>query len=484
LEQSRYGRLQRWRPIILYLRSHSYCPTQFWTSFYEEAAQIRIPALDDYSSILDERTRSDNDSRETTTQSDTTTTYSRPADPSHHSHLGDPSIAGSSESSFGQAAYSSTPATTRGLSASIAPPSFDQTQDEDASVKDARHVSPLKIKAKAKTPVQKILNPYLPPNTEPADWTGIVDLRDPSIATPQKQHHDGKRRKTPRHREKAEESFDGLPEGMSPPRMMSPAAPPRSSAELGLLKLAQSPIKDAAERIKRDLISDAEKMRSGGGLFGQGRVKGGTESSLSTVSTPPSLSRYTRHGRYAFDSSSSMLDPSLESMLQRVGLHTSSQSGIEVPAAGPMDDVSLRTPLPDSDFSDSDSLDEIHNTAHPSTAFIMASQQARRLSLNSDDSFGSSNDSVSSLSQEPVHPFAREAVQDDFDDDSFDDGYERREGEEETVFGLPPAERQRPRQSELRLLGDHLLDDTLGIGAEIVQSGRPVAETPTPWARN
>ena len=78
----------------------------------------------------------------------------------------------------------------------------------------------------------------------------------------------------------------------------------RSSAELGLLTLAQSPIKDAAERIKRDLVQDAQ-FRSGGSrlLFSGGRGPG-TESSMSTVPTPPSMSKYTGHGSFGFDDDS------------------------------------------------------------------------------------------------------------------------------------------------------------------------------------
>jgi len=152
-----------------------------------------------------------------------------------------------------------------------------------------------------------------------------------------------------------------------------------------------------------------------------------------------------------------------------------------------IEDIPVSTPLPDSDYSDSDSMDEVHDTAHPSTAFLLASQQARRHSSNSDDSFDSSNDSGDSLSEEPVHPFAREGVQDDFDDDSFDNDFRREGEEEETVFGLLPAERQQPqgsRPSELKMLGCDLLDDTLGIGSQIAKSGLPVEETPTPWGRN
>ena len=76
--------------------------------------------------------------------------------------------------------------------------------------------------------------------------------------------------------------------------------------------------------------------------------------------------------------------------------------------------------------SDSDSLEEINNTAHPSAAFLMASQRQ----AGPDDSFGSSNHSDDSLIAEEaanlgialVHPFARGMEGAEFEaDDSFDD---------------------------------------------------------------
>ena len=70
----------------------------------------------------------------------------------------------------------------------------------------------------------------------------------------------------------------------------------------------------------------------------------------------------------------------------------------------------------------------------------------------------------------------------DFDDDSFDDvGYG--EGEEETVFGVPPAQRLQQQGGQFRMLGEDLLQDTIGIGAQMQMAGR-VEESPTPWNPN
>jgi DASH complex subunit ASK1 len=291
--------------------------------------------------------------------------------------------------------------------------------------------------------------------------------------------------------ETADESFDGLPPGMSPPRMMSPAAPPRSSAELGLLKLALSPVKDTAERIKRDLLSDVQ-MQSGGSrlLYSrstQGKFPSGAESSMSTVPTPPSLSRYTQHEGYGFESSqSSKLDSTLESVMQRVGLGT--------PAGGTQyedddDDVSLSIPLPleDRDFdlgSDSDSdSEEIHDAAHPSQAFLLASQQnAGRTCDDSDDSLNQSLDQAEM--EEGLRLGSGEFVE-DFEDSLDADGAP----EEGTVFGLPPARREAilhdMRQSGLRLFGANLVeDDTMGTGQRRSRVAHGMLdETPTPWAR-
>jgi DASH complex subunit ASK1 len=357
-----------------------------------------------------------------------------------------------------------------------------------------RRVSPLKVKPKPKTPIPKTLNPYLPLNADPRNWSGIVDLHDPTLVTPRPTKFLPPRGFTPRTiirkpvEESMDDSFVGLPPGMSPPRMMSPAAPPRSSAALGLLTLAQSPIKDAAERIKRDLLSDVQKQSGGSRLLfsrgGQGSMRAGTESSMSTMPTPPSLSRYTQHhGAYGFESAeNSASDPTFESMMHRIGLDAPAN---DVHLAE--EDLSLVTPLPQDADADSDSdsdsdSDEIHDTAHPSDAFLVASQQAGQRSF--DDSDDSMNQSFDSLDGEGAVPIMAGAYTgDDFDDDSFD---AVGDVEEETVFGLPPAQREArfhaQRQEQLRMMGAELMEDTTGIGRKRSATG-VTEETPTPWGR-
>ncbi|KAF9486550.1 hypothetical protein BDN70DRAFT_916320 [Pholiota conissans] len=603
---------------------------KFWTSFYEQAAQIRIPSFDDYSTINENP--SEREETETSSQGQEDNT------PRNHTTRTDQQTyetsTVNSETSFlpGQGAFSSTPAMSRlGKSNNGAyqdevseQPSWapslesplvrlgreinnfsDQTDDslipsqsgshatntpqqdatmnstfrsEDASIlpasekgkgKDTSHpllrnvlrhnlysasdnstfenkpVSPLKFR-KPKTPVvDKKLNPYLSAEASSAQWSGVVDLRDPSVLTPQKRGKSTKPQKATTPYDDEDDSFDGLPPGMSPPVLMSPARPPRSSAALERIKLGQTPARDATARIQRDLLRDAQ-YKSGGGNKATGAHGGGYyDSSMSTVPTPPSLSRYQRENDYS-NSSNLTKDSSLESMIQRIrndirpdvgntpgmttpGLRIRPRIPINSEAGGSAFHLQSQnqqsyspgpsepaTPMYNQmhalqdDLDDSLDLEEVNNTAHPSAAFLMASQGIHG-QYDDDNSFDSNN-SVDSLADEdvigtagliPIHPFAQTGpvVEDDgFDDDDDEsfDGFETQrvgmigvgqydEPEEETLFGLAPGQRmaQRGPTGELRMLGDDLLQDTIGIGTHIASSGRMVDESPTPasWSQ-
>jgi DASH complex subunit ASK1 len=429
----------------------------------------------------------------------------------------------------------------------------------DNSSFDSQKVSPVKFRGKPKTPIiDKRLNPYLrPSDASGGEWSGVVDLRDPSMRTPQRYRSgkslaaaSGKTPKTP-YTDDDDDSFDGLPPGMSPPVLMSPARPPRSSAELGLLKLGQTPARDASARIQRDLLRDVQLKSGGRKQLFRATSTHQYESSMSTVPTPPSLSRYNRHGHDYSSNSSITKDSSLESMIKRIradlpstepasyvdgtalagaattpGLRVrpraqqASQNAAQLRAPEPLHKYTespitpaALAPPPHPDYfddepitpvynphneqdldSDSDSLDEINNTAHPSAAFLMASQGVH---VYDDDSFGS-NHSSDSLENEldhaniglvPVHPFAANAVEDDgFDEDDDDSFVGNRNGAyEETVFGMAPAQRQQSAAAQarlsngegLRMLGEDLLQDTIGIGSHIAATGG-VEESPTP----
>ncbi|KNZ76314.1 DASH complex subunit ask1 [Termitomyces sp. J132] len=508
---------------------------KFWTSFYEQAAQIKIPTFDDYSTVNEESQQPEMTS--TSTMQDQSLETSSSLSKSHHIE----SSMTSTNVSFrpGQDAFSSTPATTQdatileyskaeqGPSMHIDKPTQIPTQresrlqphDEKGKARDTnepllhnvlRHslypidtssasaisavTSPLKYRGKPKTPVPKKFNPFLSPDKDPSQWDGIVDLTDSSAMTPQRFR---KNKLTSSHqtpaREADDDSFDGLPPGMSPPVLMSPARPPRSTAELGFLKLGQTPRRDASVRITRDLVRDVQ-FRSGNASR-DGHFHSRNESTMSTMPTPPSLSRYRRDDT----SDSIVIDSSLESMMRRVGLNV--PSSVSTTGSTP-DDPATSSPIFDEETitpvhqhedlgmdSDSDSMDEINNTAHPSHAFLMASAGARD---DSDDSFGS-NHSSDSLNDEganpdfaPVHPFAGSVENDGFDDSYDDEMFDHLHGEvqEETLFGVPPQQRMQAQQRSnpgnagqgLRMLGEDLLQDTIAIGSQIDR----IENSPTP----
>ncbi|KAG6857295.1 hypothetical protein H0H87_006488 [Tephrocybe sp. NHM501043] len=571
---------------------------KFWTSFYEQAAQIQIPSYDDHSTINDGSRQPETISE---VQEPSVVTAPSETDLSHHPY--EPSMA-STDGSFmpGQGAFSSTPTTARmtrvfdpASNDSIVDPSWDslsytpmigreQHSNERSAVEDetilghstVEHVpsmhfdeatpnparsgrspvsekdkmrdtqepllrnvlrhnlypidtssassssaatSPLKYRGKAKTPVPKKYNPFLSPDKDPSQWDGVVDLTDPSSMTPHRFRNPASSKRTLETpaQETDDDSFDGLPPGMSPPVMMSPARPPRSMAELGLLKLGKTPTRDASARITRDLVRDIHRSAN---VTRDVYLHSQTESTMSTMPTPPSFSRYQRQD----DTSDSLvIDSSLESMMRRVGLDVPRSAGttatpglrlrsqtalkaskpsLKAHLTSPSHQLSEHepiTPMHQHDDlgigsdSDSDSMDEINNTAHPSHAFLMASANTH----DSDDSFGSNhssdslNEDVGDLGLAPIHPFADSVEDDGFDDSYEDDMYDRLNGEvqEETLFGVPPQQREAQQRLNagghlgsapgLRMLGEDLLEDTIGIGNQI---GR-IEESPTPVVR-
>ncbi|KAJ7508460.1 DASH complex subunit Ask1-domain-containing protein [Mycena galericulata] len=476
----------------------------FWVSFYEQAAQIRIPTYDDYSTVNEIPSERDDSTSEA--ESSSRTASERTVRNEEHS------VASTEASFMPQAAFASTPATGRvahsdtfasnrsddpSWSASLESPlsrldrevqkfsredssaasklpslQFDEPPEEEHTILRPRtdkgkgkepsdsllhsvlrhtlysssDISLSPVKGKLKTPVPKGLNPYLPPDIEPANWSGLVDLRHTPLSTPQRKKN---------HAESDDDSFDGLPAGMSPPVLMSPARPPRSSAELQLLR-GKTPAKVAASRIKNDLVRDIQRQNSAKARRFHGYATSGGESSMSTVSSPPSLSRYNRA-----DTDESAVDTSLESVMRRYSHR------------GAIDDLEFSPPVTphpyaggnghdfsDSD-SDSDSLDEVNNTAHPSAAFLMAQAASGAGAFDEDDSFQSSQDSLERADVDmvmdaagagivDVHPFARGgyAGYTDTGDDSFDDETPR--GDSATLRGRT---RSGPRADAARLRG-------------------------------
>lgn len=410
-------------------------------------------------------------------------------------------------------------------------------------------VSPLKVKGR--TPISKNMNPYLPPNVKPSEWKGVVDLSDPAVATPGRKASSKRPRSGKPSASKGrplgefdtdDDSFDlDQKLGMSPPITMDFARLPSAKTP----KLGKTPRKQAAERIMKSLI-DVEKHNvtssarpgSMGGLFG---VDSGasTESSLSNMPTPPSLSRYARH---AYPSSSelstSIADASLESMMRRVGLTvqgfggqygledtvrkadstTTSSSAPSIPSitsyglgaknifTAPPPKVDPPEPKPEIKYDlarvKDDDLDYDNPAADDSMDSLdyddppPVTDTGEQSMYDDGDSFDSSRSSDSFgdevVGDDSGNPFAEGLVVDDndgFDDeDSFDNPNNQEDPEEETLFGVPPAQRlaaqvaARNRMSEqnFRMLGGGLLEETIGIGAQMANAGR-VEDTPTPW---
>ncbi|KAF7302451.1 hypothetical protein HMN09_00879200 [Mycena chlorophos] len=480
----------------------------FWISFYEKAAQIRIPTVDDYS-VTDPTATTEEVSN---TEAESSGTQSAEATMRQEDH----SVASTETSFMPQAAFASTPAIERmgrsatetfgtddselpSWSASLESPVMRLTRgienyereesamgsklpslqlDEDDTITRPRvdkgkgkepllnnvlrhtlysrsddvsfaSLSPAKGKGKIKTPVPAKLNPYLPAGTLPANWSGMVDLRKtPLTATPVRKGNLD---------DDDDDSFDGLPPGMSPPKFMSPARPPRSTKEILLMQgttTGKTP-KEAAASIKNDLVRAATARRYQG------------ESSMSTVSSPPSLSKYNR-------TDESELDTSLESVMRRVSLNpptwtpSASTPGLRLKPK-PKPPTFSRPPDPEPELppqfrgtnddnnnsfdSDSDSLDH-----GPPAAFIMAAAAA----AGPHDSFDSDEDSVSfdaAEQQEAMNmlmgmnggagamlpgglPMPSYTGDDSFDDSFVAGGAALANDppQEETVFGRPPVQ--------------------------------------------
>ncbi|KAJ7762307.1 hypothetical protein DFH07DRAFT_903105 [Mycena maculata] len=500
----------------------------FWVSFYEKAAEIRIPAYDDYSTVNE--VPSERDDLASEAESSAAERTVRNEDHSENSFMP-------------QAAFASTPATARvahsmdsndpSWSASLDSPlarlasevenfareessavsklpslQFDDLPEGDHTIQRARadkgrgkepaepllhsvlrhtlySTSDLSLspsKGKLKTPVPQGLNPYLPPDTAAANWSGLVDLRHTPLSTPH--------RKQPNPADSDDDSFDGLPPGMSPPVLMSPARPPRSTAELQLLR-GKTPAKAAAARIKNDLVRDIQRQNSAKARRVHGYATSGGESSMSTVSSAPSLSRYIRP-----DTDESAVDTSLESVLHRVALDppawtpSTSTPGLRIrpkatsafpPPAPTYTPPPAQYPHYDGGFdsdSDSDSLEEVNNTAHPSAAFLMAqAASGAGGSFDEDDSQDSLDgaDGAAGEGVVDVHPFARSVYayagagdgDDSFDDESFDAGVR-----EETVFGRAPAQR-----AQARMRTGRAIPRRLGVRAATAGRIRRVLET-------
>jgi len=160
------------------------------------------------------------------------------------------------------------------------------------------------------------MNPYIPPGTDSRKWDGLVDLRDSSTATLRRSRYIQSSSSlegitTQQYLADGDKDLDTPSPGMSAPVMMSPIRQKATDHSV----LAPTPMKSASMRIKKDILRSVQKERQYGGTI---------ESSMSTMPTPPSFSRYQDQGPP--DMTDSLTDPSFSSMMRRVGLEVPTSS--------------------------------------------------------------------------------------------------------------------------------------------------------------
>ncbi|KAL5501762.1 hypothetical protein ACEPAH_9022 [Sanghuangporus vaninii] len=339
-----------------------------------------------------------------------------------------------------------------------------------------RQASPVKMR---KTPKK---NPYVPPDVRRADWDGIVDLRNP--ATP--------RRAPGSSADWSSEEEDFPPPGVSPPRS---AFGKRIAAQIG-----RTPVREAAALIGRDLVGDAERFQP------KLRFDVPNDHSLTGTMSTPSITMFSKHamGVGSSDRSSSAgqahgstshtstsdVPPSIEDIMQRFKMERGPEHGARDNNFDSFDDTPGRpvfphlTALPDdgmgdfneADSSFDDSFDDMYDGPPPAMTFIPNAQQIQ------DDSFGSDNSfDDGAQGGQPIHPFAFNAmpVDDSFDDSFNYDDRGAHEDEEPTIFGMQHAQRFAGGAGHLQLHGQGLVDDTTALNSHLRRNVDP--ETPTPW---
>ena len=323
--------------------------------------------------------------------------------------------------------------------------------------------SPAKVR---KTPKK---NPYVPPDISRADWDGIVDLTKP--ATP---------RRAPGS------ATDWTSDGDSTP---SPKlSPPRSAFAKRIAHIGRTPVREAAARIGRDLIGDAERLHKRE-YFG-----GFQEPSLSATPSTPSLSVYTRQAVDVEGSEHS------SSMSQNPGgdQNTSSTANAGAAVAQPSvysmagrfatdmnryDDERIGIEADDTSF---DSFDATPGPVFPRVNLL---PEDGAVDDSMDSSFDDSFDmSIGAQNVGPaMHQYANiydnaqmdDGFDDSIDDDDDDDDMGIGGAGTSTVFGLHAEQRYGGNNGQLQLLGHGMTDDTTALNSHLRSDVGP--ETPTPW---
>ena len=287
-----------------------------------------------------------------------------------------------------------------------------------------------------------------------------------------------------------EEDFP-LP-GMSPPRS---AFGKRIAAQIG-----RTPKREAAARIGRDLVGDAERFQP------RARFDAPSDNSVTGTMSTPSFSLFSKqamgidsydrgtapgqaHGSTSHTSSSDM-PPSIEDIMQRFDTGRQPERGKHGKDLGSLDDALGRsmfphlTALPDDgavDPNEDDSFDDTFDEGYVPPAFPNVHQ-------GHDESFGSDNssdefDGVQGGVPMQAFPINAAPVDDSFDDSyDFDDRAARGE-EDPTLFGMRQAQQFGANaghlQLHLQLHGRGVMDDTTALNSHLRRNVDP--ETPTPW---
>ncbi|KIJ49373.1 hypothetical protein M422DRAFT_27735 [Sphaerobolus stellatus SS14] len=538
---------------------------KFWKSFYEAAAQVRIPVSSDMSSLYEdsgeqEATRSfveDKTPDNAAVQNDsfargaisstplvrdpTTVTLPRDDDDSWTASIESPferlgrqvkdlTI----EDKIDYPSTSSAPSFSplHGTYTGTLPHLPDQSSFSDS---DTTIQSPPRPRKKDKSPLRKDVlrqnaalaaasdistpggvprqtprrdktpkNPFLPPNSNSTrKWNGLVDLRQPSLASSKSKSKYPRTPEPPAHALYDSDSSDDLmPPGMSPPVTMQFALPNRLRSSP--VKLGLTPARKAAERIGHDLIASAASKNTAGSRLLD--LSHRHEQSVSSVAPSlPSLTRYT--GRQPVESTSNSVSnvsynlPASLSRERELFAPIQQQPPSEQPNASDTPDPTYALPnprlliadegIPPSPSSDSDSSE--HSESNPSAGFLFATQNNARAA---DDSYSSSQHSFSSDEGDDVddaarvarHPLAHMFVggHDGAGDDSFDDSFGQDDhnpnvlgADEDTVFGGRQVGQLPPEQRRLTLRHDALLDDTYTVSLNPLAQ---VEQSPTPYA--
>ncbi|KAH8111971.1 DASH complex subunit Ask1-domain-containing protein [Phellopilus nigrolimitatus] len=444
---------------------------RFWVSFYEQAAQVRIPTSDDFSADLEQQS----------TRSEEEIEVEQPPERPTQAHTFDPNVTPSESSFAPEGLVSSTPMnhsmgqsrrqveekTTPSWSASLVSPlerldkglkSLGEGDDSiiddsgqssgpfNQSVQQKVHlprppVLSAQEKGKSKAPPETLLQNVLSKNLKNAGRDASdTSPRKAKVKTPKRNP-----RPTPRGAPSASDSGWNSDEDNFLPRNMSPPA----SAFVN--RIMRTPGKEAAARIGRDLVGDAARLRQRFGAV--------AEPSLTTSPSTPSLSIYSKRAM-GMENSEQSTEPSV-SPTPNASVYSKRVLGVErreqstEPVVSPPVDV-----IPSASTSTEHSVESMmHRFGLDSSKYGGDSAQGGRGVQGAEyDSFDDSFDD------------RRTGVDDDDrggDGDSSDEFYEEANTGAPSAAFLMASQRQRRESDDSFGGSDDSLDEELGGGRAI-----------------